>query len=416
MNNSNPNAGPRGACETCGRVANLDPARECFVCNNKRATGQEPTQRDVKPLIVSRDHLRESIKVCQQNTCGNYGTRDGRTGCLLLAKPCGIERHLLAGGGCLSDPPVFKPYTRPAHAFAPAKGARFITAAQLQRDVLQLVGMIPDDVGAIAGVARSGMGVASMLAMYLHLPLLTVRQSRGDVIECGNGWRLSESKHLLADRPRVLVIDDTVMTGNSFRAITAPVRKRFGNKALTAAIYVNPGATKKPDLWLHDLAWPHLLEWNLFNSVLSNSAACDFDGVLCRDCTPADDDDGPRYQSFIEHARPLYVPRKRPIPLIVTARIERYRAATEQWLRRHGIRWDRLIMHPAPTLAERNGDNIARYKANAFRAWARDHIPNPAPLMFIESDDRQAQHIAAYSGRLTVCPSSAKCYEGTANN
>ena len=132
---------------------------------------------------------------------------------------------------------------------------------------------------------------------------------------------------------KILVVDDTVMTGNSLRAINQLVKRELGD-SIYASVYCNPNATRKPDIWAVDLPWPHLLEWNIFNSILSPSLACDFDGILCRDCPPGSDDDGERYLNFINNAQPLYVPRRAPIPLIVT-RIEKYREPTEQWLRRH---------------------------------------------------------------------------------
>ncbi|WP_231743663.1 phosphoribosyltransferase [Stieleria neptunia] len=362
----------------------------------------------MKPRIVDRAHLQKSIAICETNQCGNWGTRDGRTGCLLLPKPCDIERRLLAGAGCVADPPQFGPHQPPGHAFAPKADARFVTARDFQQDILRLAGMVPNDIGLIVGVARSGMSVASMLAMYLHLPMAAIRQTQGDVVHVGNGWRLNESKHAIK-KTRALVVDDTVMTGNSLKAIR-PVMDREFPEATTAAVYVNPSANVKPDIHVVDLPWPHLLEWNLFNSVMSPNTACDFDGILCRDCSPEQDDDGERYLDFIRNAKPLYVPRKEPVPLIVTARIAKYRKPTEAWLRRHGMRWYKLVMHPAKTLAERNRDDIAAYKARHYSEWLETHTPNPAPAMFIESDDRQARAIARNAKRLVVCPSTAGVY------
>jgi adenine/guanine phosphoribosyltransferase-like PRPP-binding protein len=286
---------------------------------------------------------------------------------------------------------------------------RFIKASQLQEDTKALIGKIPPDITAIAGVARSGMSVATMVSMYLHLPLLTIRQNSNDIQATGNGWRLGGKKHVDPKTDKILIIDDTVMTGNSLRAIKPLVQKQFGN-SLSAAVYVNPAAKMKPDIWAVDLAWPHLLEWNLFNSVLSPNMATDFDGVLCQDCTIEQDDDGEKYLDFINNARPLYLSRKTPIPLIVTARIEKYRKPTEAWLKRYGIDYKKLIMHPAASLHARNQTNIPKYKAKHFKAWARSHRASPPPLAFIESDDRQAKQIAQHTGLMVISPHAGKVY------
>jgi orotate phosphoribosyltransferase len=287
--------------------------------------------------------------------------------------------------------------------------ARFITASQFQTDIRLLLGKLPPDITAIAGVARSGLSAATMLSMYAHIPMLTIRQTANDVVATGNGWRLGGSQHVDPAKDKVLVVDDTVMTGNSLKAIRPLVQSQFGN-VLYAAVYVNPMAKVKPDIWAVDLPWPHLLEWNLFNSVLSPSVAMDFDGILCNDCRPDQDDDGDRYLEFLHTTGAKYLPRKVPVPLIVTARLEKYRNETENWLRRHGVQWHQLVMHPAATLAERNQCDIAAFKTRHFSEWALRHRPAPGPILFAESDDRQASRIAQLSGRMVVCPASGQVY------
>jgi adenine/guanine phosphoribosyltransferase-like PRPP-binding protein len=300
---------------------------------------------------------------------------------------------------------------RNGNAFRHISGPiEFVSSARFQQDILTLVGKIPPDTTAIAGVARSGLSVATMVSMYLHLPMLTIRQTMNDVVPTGNGWRLGGSKHIDPKADKIVIIDDTVMTGNSLKAIKPLVDQEFSGTVLTAAVYVNPLAAVKPDIWTRDLQWPHLLEWNVFNSVLSPSMALDFDGILCHNPHPYQDDDGEQYINFINNAIPLYTPRRVPIPLIVTARIEKYREQTEAWLRKHNISWHRLVMHPASTLAERNRDDIAAYKANHYAEWARTHRAAPGPIMFFESEDWQARRIGAISGLLAVCPATAGVY------
>ncbi len=284
---------------------------------------------------------------------------------------------------------------------------RFITLEQYATDIRALLRKVPHDVDCVAGVARSGLYAATMIAMMLHKPMVVVSQTAGHITEAGNGWRLGNFQHITPKMDRVLVIDDTVMTGGSQERIRQVVAKKF-KEVIYATVYCNPLATLgKPDIHAVDLKWPHLLEWNIFNSIISPSLAVDFDGILCRDCTIQQDDDGPKYRDFIQNAEPLYLARKEPIPLIVTARIEKYRDLTEAWLRRHGVRWKRLVMHSASTLAERNRDDIAAYKARHFSEWAKKHPPEPGPNMFCESDHLQAKRIFEISGLPTMCPASA---------
>lgn len=326
------------------------------------------------------------------------------------------EEALRFGAAKLVDTAIDKAKKKPrarrsrrGNPWAMGADRRFVTSQQFAEDIKSLASMLPSDITAIAGVARSGLSAATMISMYLHLPMLTIRQTRNDIVPTGNGWRLGGSRHVDPKTQKVAVIDDTVMTGNSLKAIEPLLREKFGDY-ITATVYCNPKANQKPDIHAVDLPWPHMLEWNIFNSVLSPNMAVDFDGILCHNCHPHQDDDGPKYLDFIANAKPLYLPRKEPIPLIVTARIEKYRKQTEDWLRRHGVRWNRLVMHPAKSTRERERDDVVAYKSKHFAKWAKTHRPTPPPLAFIESEDWQAKGIAKRTGLMTICPASGKVY------
>lgn len=294
--------------------------------------------------------------------------------------------------------------------FVDSGSCKFIGVDDMANDSVRLSQLIPPDTQAIIGVARSGMTPASIVASMLHLPLLSMRQTKHDIIEAGNGWRIGGDKHLCIDRnSKVVSVDDTCMTGKSIANTKLLLQKYYPN-AKTACLYVNPLASHKPDIEVQKLEWPHLLEWNLWNSVLSPNCATDFDGVLCNDCAAWQDDDGDNYLSFIRNAIPKYVTRRCKIPLIVTARIERYRKPTVEWLTRHGIQCDNLIMHPANSLRERQADDISAWKASQFNQWAKYHRARPRPSLFIESDDRQASRIHQLTNRMVVCPSTKKVY------
>lgn len=281
----------------------------------------------------------------------------------------------------------------------------FVTTAQLMEDARELASRLPADTSQIIGVARSGLCVASMIAMLIHRPMQIVRQSSEDIIPGGHGGRLTGYSR--SDGP-VVVVDDVVMTGNSFKHVMPIVRKQYP-EAIGAALYCNPAANVKPDMWINDLAWPHLLEWNLFNSIMLPAMAFDFDGILCHDCAPGDDDDGPRYERFLADVRPMYYVRRTSIPLIVTARLEKYRPQTMAWLERHGMTVDKLIMGPWATLNERRRSDVAKYKASHYAAF-RKRKNGMKPPIFVESDPHQAERIAHLSGGIVACPASGHCY------
>jgi orotate phosphoribosyltransferase len=285
----------------------------------------------------------------------------------------------------------------------------FVSLEQFATDVKAFAGMIPIDAKGVVGIARSGLSPATIVAQLLHLPLKILRQHSKDgdysLIDGGSGWRLSGNTG--GQGPWVL-IDDTVMSGNSFRYSTPTVRKELGD-VMTAAMYVNPAAAIQPDIVLKEMPWPHLLEWNMFNSVMTPSMAFDFDGILCHDCPPGSDDDGPRYMEFLTNAPLRYPVRKVVISMIVTARLEKYRDVTRAWLARHGIAVDTLVMGPWKSLRERTFDKVCNFKAEHYAKFLkrRHHVKPP---MFVESCPHQAKRIAELSGGLVVCPPSAQVF------
>lgn len=272
--------------------------------------------------------------------------------------------------------------------FSPAAAPvrpEFVTTAQLTADVLELASRLPPKLAGIVGVARSGVLPATQLAMHLHLPLLILRESQNDIVDAGHGWRLGHHK---PEGP-LLVVDDTCMTGRSLRHSREVAAKVLpGHKLLWAVVYKNPAATIKPaiDFVGRDLPHPHLLEWNLFNSIFSPTMACDFDGILTIDGT----------------TRPQYLPRKGTLPLIVTGRLERDRVHSIAWLARQGIKFGKLVMYPG-TLAERdNPGALAAFKAEHFAASGLSY--------FVESDPAQAEGIAKLSNKPVICPVAGKVF------
>lgn len=295
-----------------------------------------------------------------------------------------------------------------AAAFQPSPQLpQFITNEQFASDTLSLISRLPPNITAVAGVSRSGLHPATMISMMLHVPLIVIRHHQADWFPAGNGWRLNEGQP--EHEGITLVVDDTTMTGNSLQR-TKHVIADMPGKKLFAAVYVNPAAKSKPDLWAVDLPWPHLLQWNLFNSVMMDSCAFDFDGVLCHDCPITDDDDGPRYESFLQNAIPRHLVRKRQIKLIVTARLEKYRKQTNDWLNKWGISVDRLVMGPWETLQERRKDDVAAFKAQELKSWFAANAPI-RPKIFLESCPQQAQRIAKFTGGLVACP-NGQCFQG----
>lgn len=294
-----------------------------------------------------------------------------------------------------------------------AERFEWMSVRRLAEDTRLLVGKLPASVAGVAGVPRSGMIPAALLATLLHVPLFEVQPS-GRLRRLGNGAR-GNDLGFAGDRSGIIaIVDDTVYTGRAMHRVRSMLQDR---RAVFAAVYARREAFRAVDVFARELPSPHLLEWNLFNSgqfagragnpVLHGGFAVDFDGILCEEPSVGDADTSPAaaaYEKWLRTARPLYLPRSLPVKLIATFRLERWRAETEAWLRRWGIRWERLVMHPAGSVAERS------------RAWnAACHKGRPflesGCSFFVESDVNQAREIFEYTRRPVICPAAETIFQ-----
>jgi hypothetical protein len=184
-------------------------------------------------------------------------------------------------------------------------------------------------------------------------------------------------------------------------AATLLERSWPGVELTRCVVYAHPMGRRSVDLAVAILPGQHYLEWNWANAGHGQSAGFDFDGILCEDIAIEDCDDGPRYERALEDAKPLHLPRRKPIPLIVTARHERFRHITESWLDRHGVRAQRLIMRDWPYA---NG----RHDTSAIARWKADHYKRSGLSLFAESDPTQARLIAELTKKPVLCPAAGR--------
>ncbi len=290
--------------------------------------------------------------------------------------------------GCLADRPGLAPDLDPM---------TYVTTERLTRDVRTLVAALPPDVDLVAAIPRSGLLPGSLLAYHLHLTLVTVSRQTG-LLDPGHGIRLDGRD---APPPRhIVLVDDTVARGKEMTACFPIVRAAYPDAKITrAVVYANPQALHAVDLYVSRYPGSHYLEWNWPNAGHGAACAYDFDGVLCQDCPAEDDDGGPRYLRFLAETRPLFLPRRSTIPLIVTGRHERYRAETLDWLDRHGLKVDQLVMRGWDVDPARDWSvQMGEFKTRHY------DLEGAGCVLFAESCPIQARVIADLSGRPVLCP------------
>jgi uncharacterized HAD superfamily protein/adenine/guanine phosphoribosyltransferase-like PRPP-binding protein len=276
---------------------------------------------------------------------------------------------------------------------------QYITNAQLIRDCKNI--LLPQianlDIRGILGIPRSGMFPASMIAMWLNLPLYFLDPQNNLVPMSGaskfGGIRMMEHKPLTG---RLLVVDDTVYSGTAIKNF----KSRFLEDVYFAATYVKPEAKDLVDFYAKELPPPHLLEWNLFNCTYIQQALLDFDGILCPNVPFEILEDEEKHKEWLSNVKPFYhrLPKFK-CKGIVTARFERYRDITENWLARHNVKYERLVMMPNEMEEDRLRDHVetsSTYKAK--------HFVKSDAKFFIESEVPEAIRIRKKSGKLVICP------------
>lgn len=267
--------------------------------------------------------------------------------------------------------------------------------ADLNESVRRWAGTLPGDIDLIVGVPRSGLLAANLLSLHRNI-LMTDVDGLCDGRLVDNGYRYGGDVTTVSDIGRVLVVDDSVNTGRQMTETRERLdRHDFPFEIEYGAIFISLEGRRYVDHWQEVVTQPRLFEWNIMHHDSMRNWCVDIDGVLCRDPTSEENDDGENYRKFITSVDSRVVPSKR-IGWLVTCRLERYREQTEAWLAEHGIEYDELVMMDLPSKeARQEAGNHAQYKAEVYNSTGAD--------LFIESSPHQASEISSISGRPVYC-------------
>lgn len=347
-----------------------------------------PSARLALPVLAPCAHEGRVVEYCK--TCSNGDNRHVRF--CLHPSPSDEDRDT-----CTRQPvsnkvqacsscPDYTPSLPVAANELPVQKMVWVSTARLAADSLRLGALLPASVKGVAGIPRSGMIPASIIATQLHLPLYEL-QKDGTFRPMGHGAR---GRGMPALPGPIAVIDDTVYTGRAIRDAKDAVKDK---RTVFTAVYCRPRAARWLDTHAVALESPHLLEWNVANSrtimgdainpIYGKGVAFDIDGIIVHD-----EHSGGRPGS------PYLVPRLCEAPLLATGRREAERERTESLLRSLGARWKRLDMLPndrPPTV-----ESIAAHKAEAFERSGCG--------FFIESEPKQAEAIHALTKKPVICP------------
>lgn len=265
---------------------------------------------------------------------------------------------------------------------------------------------ISSDVDLIVGIPRSGLMAASLISLYLNLPLTDLDSLlSGKILGTGKTKKNNLWIKKPEDAKKILIVDDSSMSGTTIKKVKEKLDNSiYKGKYIFLTIFVTNESKKYPDMYFDICEWPRMFEWNfLHHKGLLKNACVDIDGVLCQDPTEEENDDGLKYIDFIKNVKPRVIPSAK-IGWLVTTRLEKYRKETEYWLKKNNIEYDKLIMLDLPSKEERiKLGNHGQYKGNEYKQIENAQI-------FIESSIHQAPIIANISRKPVFCVDNSKFY------
>lgn len=269
--------------------------------------------------------------------------------------------------------------------------------ADMNDTIMRNLPRLPRDIDLVVGVPRSGLLAGNLLCLALNIALTDVEGFlEGRVLAAGKTRRTARLDRDPAALKRVLVIDDSIYRGNAMEEVRRRIEAAAPEAEITyCAVYGNETSHPAVDLVLEAVPQPRMFQWNVFHHASLEHCCVDIDGVLCCDPTHEENDDGERYRRFLVETAPMLVPSK-PLGWLVTSRLEKYRAETEDWLEKAGISYRELIMLDLPGAeARRQARAHGSFKGEVYRALDA--------LLFIESELEQAEEIARLSGKPVLC-------------
>ena len=273
---------------------------------------------------------------------------------------------------------------------------KFVSVESATIWTLDWVKSFPHGYDLIVGIPRSGLFIASLIAVKLGRPLTTP-----DLLQQGKFWHSKKVKNRpdIRQIDRLLLVDDSIDSGRTMDEAIDTIRAVNPDVEIArAGLIVREEARALADLYHQIVSPPRVFEWNLLHRKLGSHMehgclAVDLDGVLCADTLETADEDETAYLERLRSARRYLVPAFE-IDCVITGRSENYRPQTEAWLSENGVRYKELIMRDLPSI-KGSDDQFARYRI--------DRLLRLKPDMMWASNWDEAQSIWRETRIPTLC-------------
>jgi orotate phosphoribosyltransferase len=280
----------------------------------------------------------------------------------------------------------------------------FVRTEELISDTLKMIPKL-GRIARVVGIARSGMLPASVIATNVGCELWSIDQRSGTLTPLGGGERTKT--FVPVPEGKTILIDDSTWTGTAMKQCRPIVEAQFKHVA-TAVVYSwNNPQCHRVDFAQRPLG-VHYFEWNIEHVIWSNRVAWDMDGILCRDFTSNEDDDGERYLEAMRSMEPTKWCFASKPKAIISARLERYRSETAQWLDRHHVPTSSLALGPWVNRQARERSDVA--------SWKADQLKKGRFRVYVESSSVLAQQIAIRTAEIgwpvpVICTEDYRVWE-----
>jgi uncharacterized HAD superfamily protein len=282
----------------------------------------------------------------------------------------------------------------------------FVSTEQLYRDVVAWEKQLPY-FDAVCGIPRSGLFPASYIAMRRNIRLVEYSELFANPATAIQQAKIRDLNPIIYYKKpvgnRLLIVDDSASPSSvTISGIKDQLKDQTALDISYGVVY-RASAKSQVDFYYREVPFPRMFGWNWYRHWGLQFALCDMDGVLCEDWKhrPELNDD----EEFVDHlsnAKPLYIPDT-PILGVVTSRLVRYKELTEAWLKKHGVKYQALYMHPAKTPEERRAmRDHAERKADVYNKIT---VAN----LFVESDTKQAGRIFELTRKPVLCIDNMTC-------
>lgn len=231
----------------------------------------------------------------------------------------------------------------------------FVTIEELVSWTKEWIKSFPESYDIILGIPRSGLLVASVIALKLAKPLSTP-----DLFLDHRFWKSNK----ITDRSnykKVLLIDDSINSGKTMKQYIEMLKSKEKSICVTTgALIILEDRRDLIDLYYAAIPRPRIFEWNILHQKISSTLACSLEGIICEQCPSDVVHDESRYIHWISNAKPYLVPHYE-IDAIISDRLEKYRSYTEKWLSKHNVLYKELLLWDTPAHPTERSDVVKFY-------------------------------------------------------